>query len=200
VLERGDRLLGRVHGDQRGDGEAIAVGAVLLRQELVVDPTQGDAFLLVVDLHQRVAEARVQHREVDPGFTEAIVVAPRRRHRRVVVRLRRHVPRVRQHPTGAALLHRQVLDGTGSVEEPGQQVSVSAVAHVVDEHGHELDDVAIAVEHRMAQLLAEASRASPCLRALRHRGTSGHESGHTHSSGIWTLTIMTRSLPTSRVR
>ena len=77
---------------------------------------------------------------------------------------------------------------------------MSVVAHVVDEHGHELDDVPIAVEHRVAQLLAEASRASLCLCALRHRGTSGHDSGQAQSSGIWTLTIMTRSLPTSRVR
>ena len=69
VLEGGDGLGGRVHRDQRGDGEAVAVRPVLLGQELVVHAAQGDAFLFVVHLHQRVPEARVQHREVDPRLT-----------------------------------------------------------------------------------------------------------------------------------
>ena len=157
MLERGDRLVGRVHRDQRGDGEPIAVRLVLLGHELVVQAADGDALLLVVDLQQRDPHRRVQHREVDAGLAEALVVPLRRRHRGVVLGGRRHVPRVGEDAAFTALLHREIFDRPVTLQHALEQPTVPVVPDVVEEHRHELDDVTVAVEHRVSELLADAS-------------------------------------------
>ena len=104
VPQRGDRFVGSVHRNERGNGEPVTVGPVLLGHELVVETAQRHALLVVGELEQSDARGRIQHREIDPGLAEALVVPLRRRHRGVVLGARRYVPRVREHAALAAVV------------------------------------------------------------------------------------------------
>ncbi len=165
VLERGDRLVGRVHRDDRGAGEAIAESLVHLGRPLVVEAAHRDPLLLPVDLRERDPRGRVQHHEVDAGLVEPLVVALRRRDRRVVLGGRGRVPRVRTDASGAPFVERDVLDGPTLAEHALEQIGVAALGHVVEEHRHDLDDVTVAVEHRVSELRPQIRRR---LRPVRH--------------------------------
>ena len=169
VLEPGDRLFGGVGGDDRGHGEPVAVGAVLLGHELVVEPAQRDPRFVVGEPVDHQAHRGIEHREVDPRLAEPLVVARGQGHVGEVLGLGRRVPR-RREQTEATLLLRRELGVAPLVVLPGEGRDLvddragAVVAAEVGEHRPQLEHVPVAVEHRVAELLADVHR----LRA-RHR-------------------------------
>src|SRR5262245_39382458 len=88
---------------------------------------------------------------------------------------------MREHSASAPLLHRQVLDRPAPAQHPLEQCTVTVVAHVVEEDGDDLDDVPVAVDHRMVELLPQTRR--PRVRSC----SFGHGDSYQSSGSASTL-------------
>ena len=155
MLEGGDRLLGRVHWHQGGDREPVAIGPVLLGHELVVSAAQDDSLLIVQQLQEGDAHRRIEDCEIDAGLLEPVVVALRGGDRGVVLGARWNVPGVRKDTGPAPLLHGEILDVALPVQHPFEEGAVAVVPYVVEEDGEDLDDVAVAIDHGVVELMAQ---------------------------------------------
>src|SRR5947207_5001669 len=107
-----DRLLGGVHGDDRGRGHAVAEIAEIFGRHDIVGPTGGTARLAVADPRHAQPTGRIDDREIEPNLVEAFVQEPREyRGREIAGVLRRMSPeRLLADPPPATLLDRHRQD------------------------------------------------------------------------------------------
>ena len=173
VLELRDRLLGGVHRDVRGRCETIPVRRVDLGVE-GVQRTAGDLpDLVVLDRRRRERAAAVEHREVDAedrrGAGTSAAAGARSRGPgcsppAATTRTGR-VAQVARRSSHERLLHGRSTMSSKSMPPTSRKrfdhLRTADLAHEVLEEGQEdrcgLDDVAVGIDHRMAEFRAEAA-------------------------------------------
>ena len=168
VLELVDGLVRRVHRDL-GDREQ-PIGE--LGEHAGVEPVERAAraapVALVVEVPEQESEARVDHADVDAQLGEALVEQAGE-HRGGAVDRELHAavaPRAPGDPAVGALLGGEpvpVDDGPeGARRATGHRLAVEADAlldQLAGQRGEELDGVAVDVDHRVVELLADVDGA-----------------------------------------
>ena len=160
MFEFGDRLLRMVHRDHRRGRDPVLQRFEQLRLVDVECPAGGDARLGVVDPGQTETHGREQHREVDAELVQAFVEQPRHHGRGAVAGvLRRCAPERLLGDVLAASLgggHAQRAAHPVAVDPHGPHGRVAAdLAHRLAHHRAVFEPVAVRVDHRMAETLAQ---------------------------------------------
>jgi hypothetical protein len=139
---------GRVHGDHRGRGHAVADIFEHVGIHHVERAAGGLAHLVIG--HHLAAEAvgRVEGREIDPGLVEPLGIEPRQHAGHSVDGLGAGVstPKHRFSPKRARL-------GDGFVET-FDEVRAAHLFQEIGQHEAGFDDMAVAVDDRIIELLA----------------------------------------------
>ncbi len=153
VFELLDRLFRRVHRDDRRRGQPVAERAEIIGGDDVEAADHRAARRLVGDTRDAEPGGRVDDAEID-------AVQHARHHRGgAVARVGRLPPPIAFHPGAAlfALLDRQrqrVGDAALRGDKAVRPLVADHLAHLLGENRRVFDPVAIAVNHRMADLLA----------------------------------------------
>ena len=155
VLELGDAFLGRVQRDHGGDGHAVGPLAVLLGGEVVEGAADGLADLVVLHVREAEADGRVEHDEVHADLVHALVQESGQHGGGAVERVLggQGPPGRDGDALGAALVpgHGGPAAADAGVAVALDDLGAADVFEVVEEGGHELDDVGVAVDDRMVK-------------------------------------------------
>ncbi len=168
MLELVDSFVGRVHGDLGDREQPVGELGEHAGVEAVERPARAAAVALVVEVTEQQAEARVDHADVDAELGQALVEQARE-HGGGAVEGELHAavaPRAARDTTFGTLLGGEgvpVDDRTeGARGAAGHRVAVEphALLHqLAGQGGEELDGVAVDVDHRVVELLADLGRA-----------------------------------------
>ena len=160
VFELGDAFLRRVQRDHGGDGHAVGPLAVLLGGEVVEGAADGLADLVVLHVREAEADGGVEHDEVHADLVHALVQESRQHGGGAVERVLggQGPPGRDRHALGAALVpaHRGPAAADAGVAVALDDVGAADVLEVVEEGGHELDDVGVAVDDWMVKSGADS--------------------------------------------
>jgi hypothetical protein len=156
VVQLLDRLLRRVHRDDRGRDDPVGQRAELVHREHVVGPADGAPLPRVLHAVEAEPGRRVHHAEVDAEVVQALVHEPREHGGRPVehVLAGRGPERFHADPLAGALGHRhleRVRHALGGRRQP-LDCRVTADAPELLAHDRRvLDPVAVGVDDRMTQ-------------------------------------------------
>src|SRR5437764_12296774 len=151
-----DRLLGGVHGDDRGRGHAVAEIAEIFGRHDIVGPTGGTARLAVADPRHAQPTGRIDDREIEPNLVEAFVQEPREYGGREIAGvLRRMSPeRLLADPPPATLLDRHRQDAARAAPDRVPAAHRRLTANFAQLFGKDraiLDPVPVGIDDRMVE-------------------------------------------------
>jgi hypothetical protein len=160
TFEFADRFIGSVHRDRGGRRDSVAKLSADLRVHRIQGATCDPPHLGIEDRRQRQPERGIQNGKIDAELIKPAVQQARRHHGREIVRV------VRDAPPGAAHVARVAISARArrmlaqlavvSLEHPG---SADFLKIFVEERCG-LDQMAVAVDHRMIEPVAERSHSS----------------------------------------
>ena len=161
-LQLFDRLLGRIHRDDRGGDDAIAIGTELIRGEHVVRPADRAAHARVLQAMVREPGGRIDDRDVDAEIVQPLVHQPREHRGRTVehVFARRRPEALHAGAAPSTLLERhlqRVRDPRRRQGEPFDRGLTGDLAELLAHHRQVLEPVAVRVHDGMMQARVELS-------------------------------------------
>ena len=166
VFKLGDRLVGRVHGNDRGRGHPVAQIAEVFGGDDVVGANHRSPGVVIADARHAQTGGRVDDREIGAELVKALVEQARHHRGRAIERvLRLTAPEGWLRDTPALSFgdrHAQrVARGLHRGEEPVGGPIAANLAHSLAEDGVEFDPVTVTVDHRVVQV-----RANLCWRLM----------------------------------
>ncbi len=153
-LELGNRLIGRVHRDDRGRGQPIAELGEIIGSDDVEPAHDGPARLVVGDARDAEPAGRVDHAEIDADLVEPVVEHARHHRRGAVAGVGRLAAPIALHGDAALLAFgdRQA-ERVGCAPLAGEEaiggLVTGCLAHFLGEDRGVFDPVAVSVDDGM---------------------------------------------------
>jgi hypothetical protein len=156
VVELLDRLLRRVHGDDRRRGHTIGKGAEIFGRDDIVGAASGAARLAIADARHPQTAGRIDDCEIEPDLVEALIEEPRKNRSREVARIlgRMGPERLLADTAPPPLLdrHRQHAARAAADRAPAAHRGLAAdLAQLLGEDGPVFDPVAVGVDNRVVE-------------------------------------------------
>ncbi len=146
VVELGHRLVGTERGDEGDRLQTVAVVGKDARVVRVQRPTRRQAQLVVGVAQDREPRGREEQGEVEADLLQALVEQPGQQDGHPV-----EPERVAEEHPRREVARARGERGSPVPYEPLRDRVVGHLAHAVDDHRHELDQVAVGIDDRMRQ-------------------------------------------------
>jgi len=151
-----DRLIRRVHGDDRRGGETVPELLEILGGDDVEAADDGAAGLVVGDAVDAESRRRIDDREVDADLLEAVVEHPRHHRGGAVASIGRLARPIGLHGDATLLaLRDRELERVGNallaLDEPVRRLVAGNLAHPLREDREIFEPVAVGVDDRMLE-------------------------------------------------